>query len=164
MYKISNSLLLVYDESYHSASDTQVFERLSVIVADIIASSLTNLPHVILKKCNNCAIEKWEKGIQEATQPLGETQGILKALQKHEIPNLSPDQSMYIDEWRTLLKHTNHGILAPTSRGENIITASSGEVHLDVQELRASATAGNAESHVTVEVEELGDEKENHQA
>ncbi|XP_022856526.1 uncharacterized protein LOC111377632 isoform X1 [Olea europaea var. sylvestris] len=37
MYKISNSLLLVYDESYHSASDTQVFERLSVIVADIIA-------------------------------------------------------------------------------------------------------------------------------
>ncbi|CAA3001740.1 Hypothetical predicted protein [Olea europaea subsp. europaea] len=126
MYEISNTLLLVYEESYHLASDTQVFEGLSVIVVDIIAACLTNLPHAILKKCNNGAIEKREKG-----------------------------------EWCTLLKNTNHGILAPTSSSENIITASSGEMHLYVQELRPSATSvtdeGNAESHVTVEVEELGD-------
>ncbi|KAL2518187.1 hypothetical protein Adt_14434 [Abeliophyllum distichum] len=51
MYKISNTLLLVYEESYHSASDTQVFEKLSVIIADIFAACLTNLPHVILMKC-----------------------------------------------------------------------------------------------------------------
>ncbi|CAA3002881.1 O-fucosyltransferase 38 [Olea europaea subsp. europaea] len=93
MYKISNTLLLVYEESYHSISDTQVFERLLVISANIIAACLMNLPHVILKKCNNGTIEKREKG-----------------------------------EWRTLLKNTNHGISAPTSSSENIITASSGEL------------------------------------
>ncbi|XP_022893646.1 uncharacterized protein LOC111408095 [Olea europaea var. sylvestris] len=63
MYKISNSFLLVYEESYHFASDAQVFERLSVIVADIFAACLTNLPHVILKKCNNSTIEEREKSI-----------------------------------------------------------------------------------------------------
>ncbi|CAA3009488.1 Hypothetical predicted protein [Olea europaea subsp. europaea] len=171
MYKICNSLLLVYEESYHSASDTQVFERLSVIVADIFAACLSNLPHVILKKCNNSAIEEREKSIREATHLLGETQGILKALQKLEIPNLSLEQSIYIDEWRTLLKHTNHGISDSTPSSENIVTASSGEVHLDIQELCASAKAepmetdeGNTESHESGEMaEESREEKENSQ-
>ncbi|CAA3001742.1 Hypothetical predicted protein [Olea europaea subsp. europaea] len=157
MYKISNTMLLVYDESYHSASDTQVFERL----ANIFAACLTDLPHAILKKCNNSAIEEREESIQETTPLLGETQDIMKALQKHEIPNLLPNQSIYIDEWRTLLKHTNHGILDSTPSSENIIIASSGEVYLDIQELRASATV---ESHVNEEVEESGKEKENNRA
>ncbi|XP_022895121.1 uncharacterized protein LOC111409317 [Olea europaea var. sylvestris] len=169
MYKISNSLLLVHEESYHSASDTQVFERFSVIVADIFAACLTNLPHAILKKCNNSAIEERDKIIKETTHLLGETQEILKALQKYEIPNLSLDQSIYIDEWRTLLKHPNHGTLDSTPSSENIITALSGEVHLDIQELHASATTaletdeGNAGSHMSGELEESGEEKENHQ-
>ncbi|CAI9777572.1 unnamed protein product [Fraxinus pennsylvanica] len=171
MYKTSKTLLLVYDESYHSASDTQVFERLSVIIADIFAACLINLPHVILKKCNNSPIEEQLRSIEEASYILGATQGILKALQKREIPNLLPDQSMYIDEWGTLLKQTNDCISDPTSSSENIITASSGEVHLNIQELRASATAealeideGDAESHVGGEIEELEDEEENNQA
>ncbi|CAA3000767.1 Hypothetical predicted protein [Olea europaea subsp. europaea] len=171
MYKISNSLLLVYEESYHSASDTQVFERLSVIIADIFAACLTNLPRLILKKCSNSAIEEREKNIEEGGYILGETQGILEALQKREIPNLSPDQSISIDEWHTFLKHTNHGISGPTPSSENIVTAPSGEVHLDIQELRASATEealgtdeGDAESHVSGEMEELEDEEENNQA
>ncbi|XP_022895130.1 uncharacterized protein LOC111409320 isoform X4 [Olea europaea var. sylvestris] len=170
MYKISNSLLLVHEESYHSASDTQVFERFSVIVADIFAACLTNLPQAILKKCNNSAIEEREKIIKEATHLLRETQEIMKALHKREIPNLSLNQSIYIDEWRTLLKHPNHGTLDSTPSSENIITALSGEVHLDIQELRASATPealetdeGNAGSHISGEVEESGEEKENHQ-
>ncbi|CAA2992520.1 Hypothetical predicted protein [Olea europaea subsp. europaea] len=168
MYKISNSLLLVHEESYNSASDTQVFERFSVIVADIFVACLTNLPHAILEKCNNSAIEKREKIIREATNLIGETQDILKALQKREIPNILPDRSIYIDEWRTLLKRTNHDLADSTPSSENIITASSGEVYLDIQELRASATAGaletnegNAESHVSGKAEELGEEKEN---
>ncbi|CAA2954772.1 Hypothetical predicted protein, partial [Olea europaea subsp. europaea] len=96
------------------------------IVADIFVACLTNLPHAILKKCNNNTIVEREKSIQEATCPLEETQDILKALQKHEIPNLSPDRSIYIDEWHTLLKPTNHGISDSTSSSENNITASSG--------------------------------------
>ncbi|CAA3009485.1 Hypothetical predicted protein [Olea europaea subsp. europaea] len=171
MYKISNSLLLVYEESYHSASDTHVFEKLSVIIADIFAACLTNLPCLILKKCSNSAIEEREKSIEEASYILGETQGILEALQKREIPNLSPDQSISIDEWHNFLKHTNHGISGPTPSSENIVTASSGEVHLDIQELHASATEealgtdeGDAESHVSGEMEELEDEEENNQA
>ncbi|CAA3000765.1 Hypothetical predicted protein [Olea europaea subsp. europaea] len=131
-------LLLVYEESYHSASDTQVFERLSVIIADIFAACLTNIPRLILKKCSNSAIEEREKSIEEASYILGETQGILEALQKREIPNLSPDQSIYIDEWRTFLKNTNHEALGTDE--------------------------GDAESHVSGEVEELDDEEENNQA
>ncbi|CAA3002883.1 Hypothetical predicted protein [Olea europaea subsp. europaea] len=138
---------------------------------DIFAACLTNLPRLILKKCSNNAIEEREKSIEEASYILGETQGILEVLQKHEIPNLSPDQSIYINEWRTFLKHTDHGISGPTPSSENIVTASSGEVHLDIQELRASATEealgtdeGDAESHVSGEVEESDDEEENNQA
>ncbi|CAA3002879.1 Hypothetical predicted protein [Olea europaea subsp. europaea] len=138
---------------------------------DIFAACLTNLPRAILEKCNNSAINEREKIIKEVACLLGETQDVLKALQKREIPNLSPNQSICIDEWRTLLKYTNHGVSDSTPSSENIITASSGEVHLDIQELRASATTGaletnegNAESHVSGEVEESGEEKENHQA
>ncbi|KAL2545323.1 uncharacterized protein Fot_14556 [Forsythia ovata] len=141
MYKISNTLLLVYEESYHSASDTQVFEKLSVIIADIFAACLTNLPHVILMKCYTSTIEEREKCIKESTHLLGKTQDIMKDLWKREIPNLSHEQSIYIDERCALLKRTNHGTLDSTSSSENIITASI-EVHLDIQEIRASATYG----------------------
>ncbi|CAI9784986.1 unnamed protein product [Fraxinus pennsylvanica] len=141
MYKISSTLLLDYAESSHlahSQSDVHVFQNLSVMVADIFVACLTNLPYVILMKCYNSTIEEREASVEEAACLLGETQGILKALQKREIPSLSPDRSVYIDQWRALLKHGNNNASTSTSSNENTITVSS-EVHFDVQEIHLSA-------------------------
>ncbi|XP_022881595.1 uncharacterized protein LOC111398751 isoform X2 [Olea europaea var. sylvestris] len=141
MYKISRTLLLDCEESSHSQSDAHVFDKLSVMVADIFVACLTNLPHVILMKCYNSTIEERVVSVEEAACLLGETQGILKALQKHEIPNLSPDRSVYIDQWRALLKHSNNNTSTSTSSSENTITDST-EVHFDTQEIHSTVMEG----------------------
>ncbi|CAA2987689.1 Hypothetical predicted protein [Olea europaea subsp. europaea] len=138
MYKISRTLLLNCAESSHSQSDAHVFDKLSIMVADIFVACLTNLPHVILMKCYNRTIEEREASVEEAACLLGETQGILKALQKHEIPSLSPDRSVHIEQWRALLKHSNNNTSTSTSSSENTITDST-EVHFDTQEIHSSA-------------------------
>ncbi|KAJ0491428.1 hypothetical protein HanIR_Chr12g0563701 [Helianthus annuus] len=51
-------------------SHKKLFDELSSRIADIMAACLTNLPHVIAKKCHTSVIEKREASVQVATKLL----------------------------------------------------------------------------------------------
>ncbi|KAK2977782.1 hypothetical protein RJ640_029978 [Escallonia rubra] len=105
MYRISQTLLLQHQDNHQS--NEELFEQLSVMIADILFACLTNLPGVITRKCFCNAIEKREESVKLAARLLGETEAILNTLQQRELPTLDPNQVAYIDEWRTSIKQNN---------------------------------------------------------
>ncbi|KAL7594886.1 hypothetical protein Lser_V15G28892 [Lactuca serriola] len=104
MYRITETILISCHENiYHEASQEELFEVLSSMIADILAACLTNLPQVILMKCHTSAIEKREVNVHVAAQLLGQTTQIIKSLQDRELPSLSLDDLPFIDKWRCYL-------------------------------------------------------------
>ncbi|KAK6148372.1 hypothetical protein DH2020_019284 [Rehmannia glutinosa] len=101
MYRIGRTILLSC-EGENEVTDEGLFDRLSVMIADILAACLTNLPHVITTMCHRNAIEKREESVHEAFLLLGKTGQILELLQQHEWPFQiqDHDKAAYIDEWR----------------------------------------------------------------
>ncbi|KAA8532518.1 hypothetical protein F0562_032666 [Nyssa sinensis] len=57
MYRISKTILLDYEDC-NDLTDERLFDRLSVMISDILGACLTNLPRVIIMKLFCSAIEK----------------------------------------------------------------------------------------------------------
>ncbi|KAL7594988.1 hypothetical protein Lser_V15G28813 [Lactuca serriola] len=104
MYRITESILLSYNTNIEELSQEELFVQLSVMIADILAACLTNLPQVITIKCHTSVIEKREASVHAAAQLLGETVQIINTLQDCELPCLDPDELAFIDKWRAYLK------------------------------------------------------------
>ncbi|KAH7833729.1 hypothetical protein Vadar_009127 [Vaccinium darrowii] len=128
---ISRTILKDYESSMNAHTDENLFEQLSIMIADILGACLTNLPRVIVLKCYCNAIEEREKSVRHAASLLGETEEILQILRGHQPPNFSGDVAAYIDEWRAFMKQK---IPPAIFRSSNNETAASGELHLDVDE------------------------------
>nr|GMD99841.1 ATP-dependent RNA helicase [Ipomoea batatas] len=96
MQRISYSVL---SEKLENES---LFEHISVMIADILGACLTNLPEAITAKCSSVSIEKREETVQKMAHIIGETEEILKVLQKHRLPDLATKR-VDIDEWRRSL-------------------------------------------------------------
>ncbi|KAL0341510.1 UNVERIFIED_CONTAM: hypothetical protein Scaly_1813600 [Sesamum calycinum] len=60
MYRITRTILLLWQEE-NEQTDDQLFKRLSVMIADIMAACFTNLGRVIITMCHRNAIEKRRK-------------------------------------------------------------------------------------------------------
>lgn len=131
MHRISRTILKDYESSTNAQTDDNLFEQLSIMIADILGACLTNLPRVIVLKCYSSAIEEREKSVRHAASLLGETEEILEILRRHQLPNLSGDRDAYIDEWRAFMKQKNPPAIVASSNNE---TAASGELHIAVDE------------------------------
>ncbi|GFP92383.1 hypothetical protein PHJA_001382500 [Phtheirospermum japonicum] len=103
MYRMSRTILLSHGKE-SDESDEDLFEILSIMIADILAACLTNLAHVITMKCHRNAIEEREESVRQAALLLGQTEEILAVLQRRELPLLAPDKAADIEEWRALVK------------------------------------------------------------
>ncbi|CAA2956575.1 uncharacterized protein LOC111391085 [Olea europaea subsp. europaea] len=112
MYRISRTILLAIG---NNETDDGLFDHLSLMIADILAASLTNLPHVIITKCHHHSLKERQKSVRQAALLLGETEEILQILQQREIPSFDPDRAAYIDEWHTFIKEDNGNSLASIS-------------------------------------------------
>ncbi|PWA17907.1 hypothetical protein CTI12_AA630190 [Artemisia annua] len=100
MYRITESILLSYHTNIVELSQEDLFTELSSIIADILATCLTNLPQVIVTKCHESVIEKRESSVNATIQLLGETSPIINILQDRELPDLDPAELPFIDKWR----------------------------------------------------------------
>ncbi|KAL8103204.1 uncharacterized protein LOC141677647 [Apium graveolens] len=132
MYRISQSILQEYQ--YKSGgSNEMLFEKLSVIISDIISACLTNLKHVITKHCNCSSIENKEENVRYDVLLLGQTEKIVKNLELIPIPGLTPDMRAHIDHWRSLSK--SKGILdystASTDMSSDSFTLS--DMHISIE-------------------------------
>lgn len=103
MYRVCKTILV----NHKDKTDEELFEHLSIMIADILAACLTNLAHVITIKCRRNAIEEREKSVRKAALLLGETEDIIALLQQRDWPILAPDQAANIEEWRALIKLEN---------------------------------------------------------
>ncbi|KAI3454476.1 hypothetical protein Pfo_011139 [Paulownia fortunei] len=106
MYRMSRTILLTHGDK-SDKTDEELFEHLSIMIADILAACLTNLAHVITMKCHRNAIEGREKSVRKAAFLLGQTEEIIALLQQRELPFLAPDQAANIEEWRASIKQEN---------------------------------------------------------
>ncbi|KAI3454478.1 hypothetical protein Pfo_011141 [Paulownia fortunei] len=133
MYRASRTILLSC-EGENELTDEGLFERLSVMIADILAACLTNLARVITTMCHRNAIEKREKSVHKAFLLLGKTEQILELLQQHEWPPLDHDKAAYIEEWRALFLQDKDDPAASTSTSsiEIVTTPVSSEEHLAI--------------------------------
>ncbi|KAK1378251.1 Transmembrane protein [Heracleum sosnowskyi] len=108
MYRICQSIL--QDYQFKSGGSNEVlFEKLSVMISDIISACLTNLKHVITKHCNCSSIENKEDNVRYDVILLGQTEKIVKNLELIPTPGLTPDLRADIDHWRSL--NNSKGIL-----------------------------------------------------
>ncbi|CAA3033562.1 Hypothetical predicted protein [Olea europaea subsp. europaea] len=129
MYRIGRTILLA---SGNKGTDEGLFDHLSVMIADILAASLTNLPRVITMKCHHNSQKERQESVRKSAFLLGETEEILQILQQREIPSLDPDEAAYIDEWRTFIKEDNGNSLASISSiGSE--TQDSNEEHVTIE-------------------------------
>ncbi|CAI9787313.1 unnamed protein product [Fraxinus pennsylvanica] len=79
MYRITQTILLA---SGNMETDEGLFDHLSIMIADILAASLTNLPHVITIKCHHNSQKQRQNSVRQAALLLGETEEILQILQQ----------------------------------------------------------------------------------
>ncbi|KAK6117946.1 hypothetical protein DH2020_048309 [Rehmannia glutinosa] len=79
MYRITQTILLA------EKTDEELFERLSVMISDILAACLTNLVRVVTLKCHSCSIKERERNVRQAALLLGESEKILEILQQREV-------------------------------------------------------------------------------
>ncbi|GKC99195.1 hypothetical protein Tco_1169470 [Tanacetum coccineum] len=98
MYRVTQTIL--NQGNMDEVSQKDLFARLSIMISDILAACLTNLPLVIAMKCHESVIEKREASVLAAAQLLGETTQIINTLNDREIPNLNPEELAFIENWR----------------------------------------------------------------
>lgn len=103
MYRICQTTLQGF-ESKAGENSEKLFERLSVMISDILSACLTNLKRVIANQCNCSTVEKREERVRYAILLFGETEEILKNLELFAIPDSYPDERAHIDDWRLLSK------------------------------------------------------------
>ncbi|KAF7145352.1 hypothetical protein RHSIM_Rhsim04G0107700 [Rhododendron simsii] len=103
MITISQTILNDYKRSTDPHVDGHLFEKLSIMIVDILGACITNLLRVIIQKCYCSAMEERDKSVRRAAHLLGETEEILAILKHHELPSFSGDRAAYIDEWRSYM-------------------------------------------------------------
>ncbi|WCJ25940.1 hypothetical protein M5689_007792 [Euphorbia peplus] len=115
MYRLSNTIL-EKSERCDIWSSEILFETVSIMISDILCACLCNLEQIISLKCLNSSVEVREESVRHAAFLLGETEKILKLLNQKALPDLSRDEVVCIDEWRTSYKlKKNHLLLPPCS-------------------------------------------------
>ncbi|MFS7944234.1 hypothetical protein Hanom_Chr06g00509651 [Helianthus anomalus] len=104
MYKIAKTIMHTYESNNLEITEDELFSRLSVMIADILAACFTNIPRVIIMKCRESAIEKRENSVRDAIRFFGRTTEIIKILETRELPNMDSEKMRFIDEWRLHFK------------------------------------------------------------
>ncbi|XP_057978217.1 uncharacterized protein LOC131164786 [Malania oleifera] len=131
LYRVSETLLLDSDGKNNHASD-RLFQRLYVMIADLICACLTNLKHVISRECVCSAIEERMERVRYAVFLLGKTEKILKVLDQQALPILDADKIACIDKWRLLREQISFPFESSSPESDRTAFSSS-EVHLSIK-------------------------------
>ncbi|KAI3472459.1 hypothetical protein Pfo_031082 [Paulownia fortunei] len=130
MYSTSRTILLSC-EGENEQTDEGLFERLSVMIADIWAACLTNLARVI----TTIVLQ------------------ILELLQQHEWPSLDHDKAAHIEEWRAFFCQDKDDPAASpsTSSNETVTTPVSSDEHLAITKLEMEHLHGVGSSKSNIQ-------------
>nr|GEV66691.1 transmembrane protein [Tanacetum cinerariifolium] len=127
MYRICETLLLT---TSHETSE-RLFEKLSLIICNILCAALTNLQHVISKKCHESRIEEREKNIRSAVLLFAKTRKILEVLDRKLPEDSDHGKFIQIDKWH-LSKKMDSLYSMSSSTDEEIAGSSPSDFYADV--------------------------------
>ncbi|GFP87484.1 hypothetical protein PHJA_000892100 [Phtheirospermum japonicum] len=114
MYRITQTILLTKNDD-HPQTDKEMFERLYIMISDILAACLTNLARVISFKGYSSAIKDREQSACQAALLLGESEEILEILHQRQLPTLDPDKAATIQGWRAFMEQDIENPVASVS-------------------------------------------------
>ncbi|KAK9079586.1 hypothetical protein SSX86_001259 [Deinandra increscens subsp. villosa] len=100
MYRICETLLL----TNRNEGSERLFEKISVMICDMLLAALSNLQHVISRKCHESRIEEREKSIRSAILLFGETRKILEVIDEKRPQDSDHGKLIHIDEWHLVNK------------------------------------------------------------
>ncbi|KAL8461145.1 hypothetical protein ACS0TY_032571 [Phlomoides rotata] len=99
MYRVSRTILM----KQRDGTDEELFQQLSIMIADILAACFTNLPRIISIMCHRNAIEERWSRVDQAAVLLGETEDIIALLHGRQLPKFfASEQAACIEEWINL--------------------------------------------------------------
>ncbi|KAK6157999.1 hypothetical protein DH2020_005313 [Rehmannia glutinosa] len=130
MYRICQTLLLTNENRSNECSKV-MFERLTVMITDIIGACLTNLQHAISIKCHQSTIEQREESVRYAFLLLGKTEKILEILSCQTLPSSDPDKMACINEWRAMSREKDRLCRESTINSDSEFSTSS-ELYLNI--------------------------------
>ncbi|KAK2994865.1 hypothetical protein RJ640_012828 [Escallonia rubra] len=131
MYRVCRTILLNYD-SRDCESCERLFERLSVMISDIVGACLVNLERVISMQCHHSTIEEREESVRHAILLLGRTEEMLKKIDGQSLPCSDPDQRAHIDHWRLLNKKKDSSRLESPSADGDGASFSSPDLYISI--------------------------------
>ncbi|KAM7494096.1 hypothetical protein LguiB_028705 [Lonicera macranthoides] len=133
MYRICQTFLLDF-EMRDNLNGERLFERLSLVISDILGACLTNLGHVMTKQCHRSAIEAREECVRYAILLLGKTKKLLNILERQPLPQYSDrDQLAYIDYWRSSSKQKGSPHLNSSSEFSEMASLGSSDLYLNIE-------------------------------
>ncbi|KAJ0779579.1 hypothetical protein HanPI659440_Chr06g0228071 [Helianthus annuus] len=100
MYRIAKTIMHTYESNNMEIIEDELFSRLRGMIADILRACLINIPRVIIMKCCESEIENRVDNVRDAVRLFVRGTEIIKRLETRELPNMDPEKTGYIDEWR----------------------------------------------------------------
>ncbi|CAA0809120.1 Unknown protein [Striga hermonthica] len=96
MYRITQTLTIMLEGD----NDDGLFDKVEIVISDIVAACLTNMARVISK-----AVRGGEESMCRAALLLGECEEVLETLERTRVlPDVSPDNAATVDGWRAFLE------------------------------------------------------------
>lgn len=133
MYRVSQTILLAHKDGKNQTNEA-LFDRVCIIISEILAACLTNLVRVITLKCHKNVARERQECVSQAAILLGETREILEILQHRHLPSLCPEKAADIDEWRACVEHSNENSVASGLSSSDISPIrQSDEEHVSIQ-------------------------------
>ncbi|XP_076889108.1 uncharacterized protein LOC143539779 [Bidens hawaiensis] len=126
MYRICETLLL----TSHNEASERLFEKISLMICDILLAALSNLQHVISRKCHESRIEEREKSIRSAVLLFWQTKKILEVIDKKRPQDSDHGKLIHISEWHLVSKKRNPLCSMSSSTDEETATSSPSDVYI----------------------------------
>lgn len=128
MYRVCETLFLTKSHE----TNERLFEKLSLMICKILCAALTNLQHVISRKCQESRIEEREKSIRSAVLLFAKTKKILEVLDR-ELPEDSDHGKLIrIDEWYLVSKKMDSLYSISSSTDEETARSSPSDCYISI--------------------------------
>ncbi|XP_076889109.1 uncharacterized protein LOC143539780 [Bidens hawaiensis] len=129
MYRICETLLLTNQNEISE----RLFEKISMMICDILLAALSNLQHVISRKCHESRIEERENTIRSAILLFGKTKKILEVTDKKRPHDSDHGKLIRIDEWHLVSKKMGTLGSMSSSTDEESAASSPSDLYISVE-------------------------------
>ncbi|XP_071700312.1 uncharacterized protein [Rutidosis leptorrhynchoides] len=128
MYRICETLML----KNRNETNEGLFENITVLICDIFTAALSNLQHVISRKCHESRIEEREMSIRSAVLLFGKTKKILEIIDKKIPQDSDHGKLISIDEWLLVSKKMDSLHSMASSTDEEMAVSSPSDFYVSI--------------------------------